>query len=100
MPTKRTRTARASGVRITPEIVALYKRGLELNDFNIQCIESDEMCTHAECDECREISTELHMKLRLAPWLPSPLDENDGCRGWEIVAPIKQAIEQAVEAEG
>ena len=99
MPTKRTRTARGSTARITPEIVSMYKRGLELWDLWVQCGNSDEDCTHSECEECSEIAWTLHRHFRLAPHQPPPLYDLEDSNHSEGVIPIKDALEAALKEE-
>ena len=99
MATKRTRKTRTPETLFTDEILHLYERGLELTKGRIRCIESNKICTHPACDEYNEVSRQLSHQLRLAPHLPSPLDEPDDWRGWEIVAPIKAALERAINKQ-
>lgn len=100
MPTKRTRVTRKQNIHITDHAVELYRRGLALVSIRDTCVESDEMCTHAECTEYHEVSTELDRLLGLRPHQPSPLVDYDDIKTWPIhgdpVAEIKKALDAAL----
>lgn len=103
MPTKRQRITRKSGTPITDAAVELYRRGLPLEDFRIECIRSDEMCVHPECTELKEISSELAHLLKLFPHQPCPLASYGEIESWPEhggpVADIKRVLEAALTAE-
>lgn len=88
MPTKRTKATRYSHARVTPEAVALYKKCKEAKD--------------KRSDEYRYDSHRLDRLIKNKPWLPSPLDEpweNDPMGRWAEIAPIKEALEEALQME-
>ena len=88
---------------VTDRALELYRRGLALRDFRDKCIESDEMCVHAECTESNEISVELNRLLGLRPHHPSPVADYDEIQTWPNnggpVAKIKKALDAALQAE-
>jgi hypothetical protein len=103
MPTKRKKLSRKPESRITGRAVELYGRGLALEDFRNKCSTSDEMCTHPECDEHREIDAELGRLLGLFPHQPSPLGSYAGIQTWPEnggpVAEIKHVLDAALQAK-
>ena len=97
------RTSRAAGPGVTQRAVELYREGLPLVPIRDACVRSDEMCSHPECDRLHAIQRELDAELGLRPWHPSPLDKygepplipSDYGDAWEIVGPLKDALEAA-----
>jgi len=79
MTTKRRPIHRGLKIRITEEMVALYRRGKELRQTRLDHIRGtcpgpvNEHC--ADCRESIEKSLELHRLLNLNPWDRSPVDD-------------------------
>jgi hypothetical protein len=76
VPTKRTPTGRPPQAVITPEVVALFVRGLELRSTYEKCLRHScgrrQFCD--ECDEYIEIKNRLDLLLARPPWEEELMD--------------------------
>jgi hypothetical protein len=121
MPTKRTPLRRELKRKLTPECVALFRRGEELQEVYYGCIRDRSTCRSTDvgrhCPECAEfvdVSTRLERTLlKLPPWHQTLFDpglDDDGpmpqymarlCIGktWANAAVLRRALQEAAEAE-
>jgi hypothetical protein len=79
VPTKRTPTGRPPHAVITPEVVGLFRRALELRDYYDDCLHHHcgrrERCE--QCDEYIEVKIRLDLLLARPPWEESLMDADD-----------------------
>ena len=100
---RRARKSRGHNSVVTDKAVELFTQAEPLTAGRDACMESDEQCTHASCDEHIRLSLALHAELGLGPWQPSPLDvdeepyERDGT-GWAESYPMVQELRREILA--
>lgn len=100
---RRPRKSRGHNSRVTDKAVELFTQAEPLTAGRDACTASDDMCTHAECDEHIRLSLALHAELGLGPHQPSPLDvddepyEQDGT-GWAEAYPMVQELRREILA--
>jgi hypothetical protein len=103
MPPHRRPIQRLPAVKVTPEAVELFRRGVEIMECDDHKFWEEDGGRRAEW---LKISSDLEISLKLAPWDTSPLDvavdgtpprwADDDMKGYERAVALRRTLEDAI----
>jgi hypothetical protein len=103
MPPHRRPIQRLPAVKVTPEAVELFRRGVEIMENDDHKFWEEDGGRRAEW---LKISSDLEISLKLAPWETSPLDvtvdgtpprwADDDMKGYARAVALRRTLEDAI----